>query len=130
MKAHRLVLPLVLLLLLPSQAAASSGPFAGLVAEGEKDTHVFDNHPRLGACPQYITTYTVTLQYAPTTDALGLAVDGVGAVTGSNGFAQLSFQAGACTRFTLHVTGESVAEQALYAVTVRSGGPGALGDPA
>lgn len=109
---------------------AGAAPYAGVVAQGESQTHHFDNHPRGAECIQIVTDYWVTLTYAPLSDTLTMKI-GNTTVTGSNGRASLSFQAGVCTAFTITVTGAAVADAAAYVVDVKSGVlalPGRLGD--
>lgn len=110
-------LGLVSVLALPASAAPAGGPgpFAGQVAQGETDTHVF----RAGSSPciQLAVRYAVSLSYLPTSDTLTLSV-GTQSVTGSNGTATATVWGSPCSQFTIGVTGTSVADTATYAVTV------------
>ena len=117
---------LAALALLAPTAAALTGPYAGAVAQGETDVHRYDNNPLKQPCVDMVTTYTVTLTYAPATGVLTLSAGGR-TVTGSNGVATLSFQSGVCTAFSIAVTGTQVDALAAYAVTVTSGPGGSLG---
>jgi len=108
-----------------SAAQGSTGPFTGVIRENQVKTHRYDNNPLNQACIQVMQTYTVTLTYAPTTDALTLSV-GSQSVTGSNGTASLSFERSYCTSFDVKVTGTSVESVAQYTVTVTRGASGAV----
>lgn len=100
--------------------AALANPNAGVVRQGETNVHAFDNTPRDGtACVDLVTTWTVTLAYAPPTDVLTLSAGGKTA-TGSGGVARVSFASGVCTAFTIQVTGASVAAAAAYSVAASS----------
>jgi hypothetical protein len=110
-------LGLVSLLALPASAANGTGPFTGSVAQGETDTHVYDNNPSNNPCLALAVTYTVTLAYAPTSDTLTLSVPGK-TVTGSGGTATANVTRGICTEFSIGVTGTSVASSATYVVSV------------
>lgn len=121
MNAPRILLALAFAALLAPLASASTGPFQGHVRQGQTDVHTFDNNPQNLPCPQVMTTYTVTLTYTPTSDVLTLTVGSLSA-TGSNGFAQLTFERNVCTSFDILVTGTSVARRAAYEVTVTEGG--------
>lgn len=117
------VLALAALATTPAYAAqGTAGPFPGVVRDGETRTHVFDNDPLGSGCPHVMTTYTVSLAYAPGSDVLTLAV-GTAGVTGSAGQASLSLAASWCTRFSVHVTGTDVRAAAGYVVTVTRNGP-------
>lgn len=113
-------LALATLALLAPSAAALTGPFAGALAQGETDVHRYDNNPTKSPCVDVITTYSVTLSYAPATDALTLSVAGR-TVTATSGVASATFQAGVCTAFDVAVTGTQVETLAAYTVTVTSG---------
>ena len=104
-----------------SAARGTPGPFPGAVRHGETRTHAFDNDPLDQGCPQVMTTYTVTLSYAPPTDVLALYVGTFG-VTGHDGRASLSLTASWCTSFDLRVTGTAVGATAGYIVNVVRGG--------
>jgi len=105
----------------PAYAAqGSSGPFSGVVRQNQVRTHRFDNNPLGLACPQVMTSYTVSLAYTPTTDALTLSVGSLSA-TGGNGTASLTVEGGYCTSFDIKVTGTSVDTAAQYTVTVTRG---------
>jgi hypothetical protein len=113
---------LVVLLAAPASAAqGSSGPFSGVIRQNQTKTHRYDNNPLGMACPQVMTTYTVTLTYTPPTDTLTLSVGSLSA-TGSNGTASLSFEGSYCTAFDIKVTGTSVGTAAQYTVNVSRGG--------
>lgn len=127
MNAPRLAAVLLALVALAPATTAASGPFRGSVREGETDVHAFDNHPKSGSCIQITTTYTVTLVYAPGSDALTLDAGGKTDV-GSGGSARVSFESGVCTAFSVRVTGTSVADEASYAVFVTSSMLGSIGD--
>lgn len=113
---------IVALLSAPAYAAqGSSGPFSGVVRQNQVRTHHFDNNPAGLACPQVMTSYTVSLAYTPTSDALTLSV-GSASVTGSDGQASLTVEGSYCTAFPIKVTGTSVDTVAHYTVTVSRGG--------
>lgn len=119
-KTAAAVLGLVSVLVLPATgayAASGTGPFTGSVAQGETDTHTYDNNPTNNPCIALAVPYTVTLAYAPTSDTLTLSVPGASA-TGSGGTASLTVTRGVCTEFAITVTGTSVASSATYAVNV------------
>lgn len=99
-------------------AAATTGPYVGTVRQGEVDAHHYDNNPKGDPCLQIVTTYTVTLAYAPAGDVLTLTV-GTRSVSGNG--ASVTFTAGVCTAFDFTVTGTQVADLAAYDVTVTSG---------
>ena len=101
-------------------ATGSAGPFAGVVRQGQVKHHLYDNNPLKQDCVQLATPYTVSLSYAPPTDAVTLTV-GTKSVTGSNGGASVSFVSGFCTSFDVVVTGTSVGNTAGYVVTVTRG---------
>ena len=112
----------VAVLAAPATAAqGSSGPFTGVIRQGQTKTHSYDNNPLNMNCPAVMTSYTVTLTYTPTTDTLTLSV-GTLSATGSNGTATLSFERSYCTAFDIKVTGTSVASTAHYTVNVSRGG--------
>ena len=104
----------------PQPQPGSTGPFSGTVKQNQTATHRYDNNPLNQACIQVMSTYTVTLTYAPTTDVLTLTAGGT-SVTGSNGTATLSLERSYCTAFDIKVTGTSVASTAQYTVTVARG---------
>ncbi|HWL34907.1 MAG TPA: hypothetical protein VNQ77_01815 [Frankiaceae bacterium] len=110
-------LGLVTVLALPASAAQGTGPFSGDVAQGETDTHVYDNHPGTNPCLQITATYVVTLTYLPGSDTLTLGVPGKTA-TGQNGSASATVTRGICTEFPITVTGTSVASGTTYVVSV------------
>ena len=111
----------VALLASPAGAATGTpGPFAGVVRQGETRTHWFDNNPLDQPCPNPMTTYVVALHYTPTTDVLTLSV-GSTTVTGSGGGASIGFVGNWCTAFDIRVGGASVANVAVYRVTVTQG---------
>ena len=113
---------LAALLSVPATAAqGTTGPFSGTVRENQTRTHRYDNNPDNNLCPAVQQTYTVTLNYTPTTDVLTLNVGDLSA-TGSNGQATLTFDASYCTAFPIRVTGTSVESVASYTVTVSRGG--------
>ncbi|HWL36980.1 MAG TPA: hypothetical protein VNQ77_12375 [Frankiaceae bacterium] len=113
---------IVALLSAPAHAAqGSSGPFTGHVRQNQVRTHRFDNNPLGLACPQVMTSYTVSLAYTPTTDALTLSVGSL-STTGSNGTASLTVEGSYCTQFDIKVAGTSVDTVAHYTVTVSRGG--------
>ena len=114
------VLAAGLVAVLASPAAAAAPVFAGAVAQGETDTHTFDNNPTNSNCIALATWYRVTLTFAPTGDALTLTTGGK-SVTSTSGVAEVAFQSGVCTRFGIQVTGTSVDTVAPYSVSVRSG---------
>ena len=114
------------LLAAPAGAAqGSSGPFSGVIRQNQVKTHHYDNNPLNQACPQVMTTYTVTLTYTPPTDSLTLSVGSLSA-TGSGGSASLSFEGNYCTEFDIKVSGTSVDTVAHYTVTVTRGGSGTV----
>ncbi|HWH08725.1 MAG TPA: hypothetical protein VNX21_05955, partial [Candidatus Thermoplasmatota archaeon] len=115
---RRAILPATLLaaLLLPT---ALAGPVGGVVRQDETQTHAFDNRPRDGLCPEVMTTWTVTLAYAPATDVLTLSAGGR-TVEGHDGLARVSFPAGVCTSFTIEVTGTRVTAAAAYTLHTMS----------
>lgn len=115
---------LAVLLASPVSAAGGTGPFTGTVRQNQTRTHQYDNNPLNNPCIQIVTTYTVSLDYLPTTDTLTLSVGSLSA-TGTGGHASLSFQASWCTSFAIKVTGTSVERVASYTVTV-SRGDGAI----
>lgn len=121
MIAKRLLVAFLCLALLAPVALASTGPFTGKVRQGQTRTHHYDNNPGGAICPALLTTYSVVLEYTPTSDTLTLEAGGQTA-TGSNGFAAVSFEGPVCTSFNIKVTGTSVASSASYVVTVTSGG--------
>lgn len=117
---------IVALLSGPAYAAqGSSGPFTGVIRQNQVKTHHYDNNPLNMACPQVMATYTVTLAYTPTTDALTLTVGGT-SVTGSDGTATLTLERSYCTAFDIKVTGTSVATVSQYTVTVTRGSGGTV----
>lgn len=125
MSIPRLVtMTLACLALLAPAASAATGPYAGVVRQGETDWHSYDNNPTNSPCIQMATTYTVTLAYAPTSDVLTLSVAGK---TASGSGAGISFQAGVCAAFPIAVTGTQVADLAAYEVTVTGGVLGGAG---
>lgn len=107
-------------------ALPGTTPGAGIVRQGETAVHRYNNNPANFDCVQMVTTYTVTLTYAPATDVLTLSAGGRTA-TGSNGVASVSFQAGVCTAFDIRAAGTRVAEAAAYAVNVNGGALGGGG---
>lgn len=111
----------------PAGAAGTTGPFTGVVRQGDTRTHTYDNNPSNSHCIQLATDYTVTLTYAPASDVLTLSALGK-TVTGTGGVATLTGTSGWCTRFTITVTGTSVASTAPYTVTVTRGSAGSLAD--
>lgn len=115
----RTLLALLALALLPT-ALAGTGPYTGTVVQGETDMHYFKNYSKGELCPDVMRTYTVVLEYAPTTDVLTLTAAGIEAA-GSGGWAAVSFDASACTEFDVLVTGTQVASVASYTVTVYVG---------
>lgn len=123
MRTPTLLLVLALAATLAPTAAATTGPYVGLVRQDQTNYHHYNNNPLNWDCIQIVTTYTVVLTYAPPTDVLTLGV-GMMSVDGSNGRAVISFQAGVCAAFTIRVTGTSVANTAAYDVSVRGGSLG------
>jgi hypothetical protein len=116
---------LAFLLLVPAASAGPglTGPFAGLVVEGQTNAHLFSSYPPGLECILPVT-WVVTLHYAPTSDVLGLEARGVSAV-GHDGFAQVSFEDSCSTSFVILVSGVDVALLATYTVDVHSGAAGA-----
>lgn len=106
-------------------AATGTGPFTGTLRQNQTDRHTYDNNPNNDPCIQMMTTYTVTLTYAPTTDTLTLTANGITAV-GSGGTATVTFDANYCTSFNIQVKGTKVASSADYTVTVSRGGGSAI----
>lgn len=111
---------------LASAAGGSVGPFTGTLAEGESDTHHYDNNPTKQPCVEIITEYQVTLAYEPATDTLVLSAGGKEAV-GQAGLAVVTFTQGVCASFDITVEGRSVAALAAYTVTVTSAPVGGTG---
>ena len=116
-------LGLVAVLTAPAVAVGTPGPFAGVVAQGETRSHLYDNNPTRADCIQLVVPYTVALTYAPPTDTLTLDV-GLASVTGVNGSARLSFYGSYCTSFPIGVRGTSVGVRAAYVVSVSTGPDG------
>lgn len=113
---------IVALLGSPAYAArGSAGPFSGVIRQNQFRTHQLDNNPAGLACPQVMTTYTVSLAYTPATDVLTLSV-GTLSAAGSNGQASLTFEGSYCTAFPIKVSGTSVDTVAHHTVTVTRGG--------
>jgi hypothetical protein len=116
---------LVTLALLPAPSAAAravgtTGPYAGYVVEGQTNTHLYaDPVPKHCILP---VTYYVTLRYEPAEDVLGVSVGSL-SDEGSDGFAQVVFEAACWTTFTIAVTGVDVGLVAAYTVTVSQGPP-------
>ena len=117
MRASVLALGLVAVLSVPASAAQGTGPFRGDVAQGETDTHVYDNNPSNNPCLQITATYVVTLTYLPGSDTLTLGVPGKTSA-GQHGSASATVTRGICTEFPITVTGTSVASSATYVVSV------------
>lgn len=116
----------VVVLASPASAAqGSAGPFSGTIRQNQTKTHQYDNNPLNMACIQVMATYTVTLNYTPTTDVLTLTAGGT-SVTGSNGTATLSLERSYCTAFDIKVSGTSVDSAAQYTVTVTRGSGGTV----
>ncbi len=121
-KAVAASLGLVAALTLPAAASTgggigSVGPYVGQVAQGQTQSHLYDNNPSNNPCLALAATYTITLHYVPGTDVLSLSAV-TQTATGSNGVATLNVTQGVCARFSIGVTGTSVADTATYAVTV------------
>ena len=107
-------------LAVPAQAAPpapSTGPFVGSVAQGETDTFTYDNNPANQPCLALAADYIVTLHGVPASDTLTLNV-ATRAVSTTGGTASVTITQGVCARFSIGVTGTSVAGTAHYAVTV------------
>lgn len=104
----------------PAVAADGTGPYAGVLRQGESRTHVYDNNPSGNPCVDIVATYTVSLRHVPVTDTLTLSV-GAGQVQTVNGGASVTFTQGVCARFTMTVGGAAVADRAAYVLTVSSG---------
>ena len=109
-----------LVAVLAAPAVAAPPVFAGAVAQGETDTHTYDNNPMNSDCIALAAPYRVTLTFAPTGDALTLTAGGQ-SVTSTTGVAEVGFWSGVCTRFGVQVTGTSVGTVAPYTVAVRGG---------
>ena len=124
--ARAILLACLLAALVPA-ASAAAGPSlvdapagAGSVSQGTTSSTGYSTHGDQPCLAIYMPrVYTVTLAYAPPTDALTLSVGALSA-TGSEGHATLSFVANYCTAFTVSVTGTSVADSATYAWAVTS----------
>jgi hypothetical protein len=117
-----LVVVLVVAVAQPAEASKlpNQGPYAGVVVEGSTMVHTYSSIvPMQCILP---VTYVVTLSYAPAGDTLVLSAAGVSA-TGSDGHAEVSFEAACSTTFTITVTGEDVSSVAAYEVSVSGGGP-------
>jgi len=113
-------LGLVAALTLPaaaSQPVPETGPYAGQVTQGQTHTHRYDNNPSNNPCLALAANYTITLHGVPSGDVLSLSVLDE-SVTTSNGVAAVTITQGVCARFSIGVTGTSVADTATYAVTV------------
>lgn len=115
----RAFLALAALVLLPT-AFAGTGPYTGTVTQGETDHHDYKNHSKGELCLDVMRSYSVVLQYSPSSATLTLAAAGLESV-GSGGFAAVSFDASACTEFPISVTGTQVSGTASYTVTVYVG---------
>lgn len=113
----RLLAPLLALVALAPTVQASTGPFAGAVAQGETDVHVYDNNPDGDPCIDVMAVYTVELTYTPVTDVLALSAGGQTDV-GAFGRAVVTFMASWCTSFEIGVSGTQVATLAWYVATV------------
>jgi hypothetical protein len=100
-----------------STGVGSTGPFVGRLGQGQTQSYVYDNNPSGQPCLALAATYTITLHYLPGTDVLSLSAV-TKTATGAGGLATLSVTQGICARFTIGVTGTSVADTATYAVTV------------
>lgn len=128
MRLGTAIVALALLGMLVPTAAASApvnpGPFAGTVEEGDTATHTYQTAPPGTACVDIVTTYVVTLTYAPPTDTLGLEAGG-NSTTGENGTAIVTALASPCF-LEITVTGEDVEETAAYTVAVAQTGPFAI----
>lgn len=113
----------------PSLAAAALqvevpyfGPFAGVLGDGEHNEHFYGPAPTFNfVCPAVMVTYHMQLFYAPPSDTLGLEAGGQ-RVVGTNGLAEATFQATACSAFVVAVEGVSVAASAAYVVKVSQDG--------
>lgn len=120
MSIPRVLLGLALLAALAPAAAALNGPYAGVLTQGQTQTFTYSTMPPKGvACVETVTTYTVTLLYAPAGDALTLSVPNHGSASGPG--ASVGFVSGTCTTFTFSVTGTAVASEAAFDVEVTSG---------
>lgn len=97
--------------------AASTGPFVGSVAQGETDTHTYDNNPTNQPCLALAADYTVALNGVPAGDTLTLTVLDK-TVTTTGGGAAVTVTQGVCARFAIGVTGTAVSGTAHYVVTV------------
>ncbi len=114
MRTTVLGLSLVAALAVPAAAAGSTGPYAGHVAEGQTQTHTYDNNPGGYDCIQLAVPYEVTVVWAgPAT--VTLAASGA-STTESDGAATLVVTRGWCTSFDVGVT--AVAGDATYVLTV------------
>lgn len=123
MRVRVLALLLALVSLAPA-ATALTGPFAGVLQEGQSASHAYSNRwPSYPPCVDYVQPiwWTVQITFAPS-DAV-LRVDVVGrasaTVTGGNGY--VVFQGGGCESFTLRVTALDAPAPVAYALQVRSG---------
>jgi hypothetical protein len=110
-------LGLAAVLAVPAAAADGTGPYTGTVSQGQTASHVYDNNPSNNPCLAITASYTITLHYVPGSDTLTLSAV-TQTATGSNGVATLTVTQGICARFSIGVTGTSVASSARYVVTV------------
>ena len=104
---------------LPVPAINQTGPYRGVVEQGETDRHEYDNHPRLGGpCYQSRSGFRVTLTYRPQTDTVALRA-GDKESTGVGGHAEVVLGDGdTCKRFSIEVTGAAIEDRARYKVEV------------
>lgn len=112
---------LVALLSISPLVATTTGPYVGVLDEGETATHRYDNTPpEAPPCPDYFAPiwWIVRLDYAPPTSTLTLEVVGRGAATGANGQATVVFEGGGCEELDLVVTAVDAVSPTAYALQV------------
>lgn len=116
---------LLALVALAPVAAATTGPYVGVLREGQQAAHAYDNHPAPDEppCPDNVgpVWWVVTLHYAPPTSVLALDVEGRGAAVGANGQATVTFEGAPCEALDIAVTALDAAVSTAYAVQVGSG---------
>lgn len=123
MRVRVLALLLALASLAPV-AHALTGPFAGVLREGDSGSHAYSNRSlTYPPCVDYVQPiwWTVQVTHAPQDAVLRVEVAGRAAatVTGGNGY--VVFQGGGCESFTITVTALDAPVPVAYAVQVRSG---------
>lgn len=115
------VLVLAMLVLAPV-AAASTGPYVGILREGQEAIHPYDNTPPGGPCPDFFgpVWWVIQLEYTPATATVSLDVPGRGSATGSNGQATVMFKGNGCEQFDVVVSALDAAVPVAYGVGVGS----------